>query len=735
MQTLRKIVFTAGAGDAANRKTVITALLKQIDAKTKRPPAARNSMIETLATIAGKEEISALSKLLNDKETREAAANALARLDDPEAGKALANALPVAQPEFQPALLEGLAIRGDASSLPLVKLLITAKEGYVRAAAMNALAAFATLDSINLLHDLANGMTGDRKQARADYLRVLDLAALRANAGSGATMDKPTINASARSFYETAENDAERCAAISLMARTEKVPLALLDKASPTVIAQALAIAQERNEPGVTQWLLSTLPTAKPSVARPLMEALARRPEPEARAAAIAAATMDSNSPIGNAARENVGLRIGALAALPERSDVSDAELLPIYNRALGNAASDGERRQALAVLDRFSDPSSLPFYRGALGNKELRGDLYAAMLPIAAKLNASMKKDEAIATYREIAENSPDFSTVREAASALRGLGVNLDVASKQGFVVNWWLLGPVAGRNTLAADDILTATPDTAKPVIIADKPYIWKFVANADPAGTVDLNALVGKAENAGAAAYAEIESMIDQDVTLRSGSDDDLIVWLNNSKVYQTLGSRALKPDNDAIPVHLQKGLNRLLLKVLNGDGDWGFALRITDKGGSPLLLAQKAPVAQQANANDPKPDPARPNIPVVQPPKTGQTTKTASGLEYVDLVEGKGATPRKGQAVTVHYVGTFEDGKKFDSSRDRGEPFVFTLGIGQVLAGWDEGIATMKVGGKRKLIVPGPLAYGEAGYPPSIPPNATLVFEVELLSIQ
>lgn len=108
--------------------------------------------------------------------------------------------------------------------------------------------------------------------------------------------------------------------------------------------------------------------------------------------------------------------------------------------------------------------------------------------------------------------------------------------------------------------------------------------------------------------------------------------------------------------------------------------------------------------------------------------------TPSGLVYADLVVGEGAAPVVGKPVSVHYDGTFEDGSPFDSSRKRGEPFVFALGVGQVIPGWDEGVASMKVGGKRRLTVPGHLAYGPQGYPGVIPPNATLIFEVELLEV-
>ena len=118
-----------------------------------------------------------------------------------------------------------------------------------------------------------------------------------------------------------------------------------------------------------------------------------------------------------------------------------------------------------------------------------------------------------------------------------------------------------------------------------------------------------------------------------------------------------------------------------------------------------------------------------------PALTGDTITTASGLRYIDVAVGDGASPTQGQTCMMHYTGWLTDGSKFDSSRDRDEPFGFPIGAGRVIRGWDEGIATMNVGGRRLLIIPGDLAYGPTGRPPRIPPNATLVFDVELLEVQ
>ena len=111
------------------------------------------------------------------------------------------------------------------------------------------------------------------------------------------------------------------------------------------------------------------------------------------------------------------------------------------------------------------------------------------------------------------------------------------------------------------------------------------------------------------------------------------------------------------------------------------------------------------------------------------------TTTASGLQYEDKVVGTGAEANPGQSVDVHYTGTLADGSKFDSSKDRGKPFGFKLGAGQVIKGWDEGVAGMKVGGTRTLVIPAALGYGACGYPPVIPADATLTFVVELMGVR
>jgi peptidylprolyl isomerase len=140
-------------------------------------------------------------------------------------------------------------------------------------------------------------------------------------------------------------------------------------------------------------------------------------------------------------------------------------------------------------------------------------------------------------------------------------------------------------------------------------------------------------------------------------------------------------------------------------------------------------------AAPAFADDPKPTPA----PEAAKKSDSKMMKTPSGLQYEDTKVGTGASPQKGQTCVMNYTGWLWEngakGKKFDSSLDRGTPFSFPIGQGRVIKGWDEGVATMKVGGQRTLLIPPDLGYGSRGAGGAIPPNATLIFEVELLEIK
>lgn len=151
-------------------------------------------------------------------------------------------------------------------------------------------------------------------------------------------------------------------------------------------------------------------------------------------------------------------------------------------------------------------------------------------------------------------------------------------------------------------------------------------------------------------------------------------------------------------------------------------------------GAVVILVLTAVFAIAQTATKKPATPARPNTNA--PTKVnGDGVKTDSGLQYWEIRVGTGEVAKEGSHVRVHYTGWLTTGKKFDSSVDRGQPFDFTIGNGEVIRGWEEGVAGMKVGGKRQLRIPPELGYGADGSPPTIPPNATLIFDIQLLGVQ
>lgn len=153
-------------------------------------------------------------------------------------------------------------------------------------------------------------------------------------------------------------------------------------------------------------------------------------------------------------------------------------------------------------------------------------------------------------------------------------------------------------------------------------------------------------------------------------------------------------------------------------------------QLTAKTPSAMAAPQEGPALTLASSDAPSTPPI-----IMAASSDADYTVTDSGLKYRDLVVGTGVIPKNGQTVVVDYTGTLMDGTKFDSSRDRGQPFQFRIGVGQVIKGWDEGVGTMRVGGRRELIIPANLAYGSRAVGGVIPANSTLIFDVELLAVK
>ncbi|HEY9816563.1 MAG TPA: FKBP-type peptidyl-prolyl cis-trans isomerase [Candidatus Obscuribacterales bacterium] len=202
---------------------------------------------------------------------------------------------------------------------------------------------------------------------------------------------------------------------------------------------------------------------------------------------------------------------------------------------------------------------------------------------------------------------------------------------------------------------------------------------------------------------------------------TSGDDAIAANPSSSKTAESAAES--QPAPPATPSKLEQWMN------LAPDSSSASSTSSALESNAETLVAQ-APDADESETMEPADSTIEDNM--ENPDEEIITTE--SGLQYIDLEEGTGAMPQTRQTVVVHYTGTLEDGTKFDSSRDRNQPFSFRIGVGQVIKGWDEGVATMRVGGRRKLIIPPDLGYGARGAGGVIPPNATLIFDVELLRI-
>lgn len=285
-------------------------------------------------------------------------------------------------------------------------------------------------------------------------------------------------------------------------------------------------------------------------------------------------------------------------------------------------------------------------------------------------------------------------------------------------------WLL-PACGGAPLPTELPPEGTePQAESPVVATEEPAAETGLETVEPEGTTTASGLQYVVIEEGSGETPQPGSVVQVHYTgrLEDGTQFDSS-YERGEPIQFALGTGQVIPGwDEGISLMKEGGKARLIIPPDLGYGSGGFGEVIPPDS---TLIFEVELVSIQPGA------PAAP-----EEVSEADYVTTDSGLKYYDFEVGSGQSPEAGQTVTVHYTGWLEDGTKFDSSLDRGRPFSFPIGVSQVISGWDEGVASMQVGGKRQLVIPPELGYGEQGAGGGIiPPNATLIFEVELLGVE
>lgn len=605
----------ARPGNDAARAAMAGALLRE--ARENRSPAARAFALELASYVAGLESVPALAALLRDDALADTALLTLARIPGQEAGKALAAASRTATGPLRVGLVNALAERTPGEEvMGALRHALTAGEEDVRIAARRSLSRMPRMDlEATLRQGLDHGTARERRMAADSLLAYADtLLAFRGAAASRARAISERIY---RWALEQGPDDRIRVGGLEglrrlggsglsgLLLRTATGPegsvreaargaLAELPGATPEIL-RALGRVSAHHRPA----LIRVLGRRGDRTATPTLGAIARGADPEAAAAALEALGElrdPTSAPLlleqaerGPEARRPLALA-AYLAVLERTSDPARAR--EGYLQALRLAGSDEQRRAAVRGLGRLADPAVLPQLE-ALLDGPFRNEAADGVGRIGEQLVRTGDRERGILLLRRALVASTDQGLRRRLAGRLRAAGEDLDVAASSGFLTRWLALGPLPGRERWTRDDpFVPAELDVERAVEVDGQSLRWKPVTVTDPDGVLDLEQAVAQRGDAVAYLYAEVTSDRGQEVQLRIGSDDGFVLWVNGERRGEALVDRAFAPDQNSIAVPLRQGVNRILLKVTQGGGQWAAAVRVVSPSGTPLVLPQR-----------------------------------------------------------------------------------------------------------------------------------------------
>jgi len=609
------------AHGSAQEPAAVAAFLAR--AKAGRPQTEREMALRLLGLTASAADGPKLAAFLADGQVREAALEGLGGVPGTAATRAIAASIAGQDAGYQARALDILGTRADRAGLNAALAGARDTDQAVRLAAMRALGNIGDAAAVRVLAP-ALGEQGAAHQAAVDGL--LRLAEAQRQQGR---------LAAALGIYQQvlqgATSARDKTAALVGMARLGDPRLAALaaplvadadDTVAVTAVNTLAAVPAPRNGEALAQ-IRTAAGDERPMVAAAALEAIGRyldvagapvaikaaaSAQPAVRAAALRTLGQlggrTNNQDLDRAIMEAVAAHlVSGSPAAPAAVDASLAILgrqrageSAVYAKVLAACSDDRQRAAAVAALAPVARPGDLPVIEQALGSGDpsVRSGALDALASVAGVLAQEGKKQEAVAAYQRVLAMLPSDRRVEEMASKLSELGVEVDVAHARGFITHWWVAGPFPNGGNAAYETAYQPEQgvDLAASYAVGDRKVAWSKQQIEDASGVLVLDQVVTPADNSAAYCYAEVTSPAEQPVLLKLGSDDGAVLWLNGARLFGTPEARGLMADDDVVEGKLQAGVNRILVKALNGSSDFQLCLRLTKPDGTALPLEQR-----------------------------------------------------------------------------------------------------------------------------------------------
>jgi tetratricopeptide (TPR) repeat protein len=565
-------------------------------------------------------DVGPMAALLNDATLREKTRAAFEEMGTPEANAALRGHLPEADPEFQVAILNSLArLQNDANTQAAVAL-TKSDSPIVRAAALRAIAWTGNVTFIKTAKGIvASADQASRSDAMDGILRLLTAAADRGGnwqavvntyldiLKTGQGMDKDGALAGLGRIGDGTCVGPVLDAIKDVEPHTWRAGIGALASMQGVDVTRAIVEAY----PGLPQKtqlaLIPVLGGKRHTLAGPALKQAAQSSDPVMRLAGLNALA-ESGLPEGlellsaAAAKGNEEEKAAARAGLLNMADglraagkknEAGAAYLASFKAA---AETDKEtRRRAIEGIAACPIADAAETALTAAGDKELREPGMKALLGVGSALTAAGKKEKALGLYQTLTRMNPPLEVMREAAKGMAAAGAKVDLQGLLGTVTNWWVVGPFElGEQNKGWESAYIDEPNVnlAGRYMSGKQRVQWKQVASSDPNGKIDLRKQVANRDQCIGYAYTEITVKEALDAVLLVGVDDSEKIWVNGQKVFDHWVARAMQVDQDRVPVTLQAGTNKILLKIWQNTMGWEFCMRIARPDGSPVSFTQK-----------------------------------------------------------------------------------------------------------------------------------------------